>query len=69
MDSNTALEAAYPADRRSLRCEEAPCDGPAGAGILRVTRRASLIAALLLSLGLWAAIWAAVASLASVLLG
>ena len=69
MDSNTALEAAYSADCRSLREEEAPCDGSAGAGVLRVTRRASLIAALLLSFGLWAAIWAAVASLASVLLG
>jgi len=46
MDSNTALEAAYSADCRRLREEEAPFDGSAGAGVLRVTRRASLIAAL-----------------------
>jgi hypothetical protein len=36
---------------------------------LRLTRRASLIAALLLSIGLWAALWAAVAILASAVLG
>jgi len=46
MDSNTALEAAYSADCRRLREEEAAFDGSAGAGVLRVTRRASLIAAL-----------------------
>lgn len=69
MDRDTALESAYPTDRRSPRDEEGPTDGSAAEMFSRLTRRASLLVALLLSLGLWAAIWAAVASLASAIMG
>jgi hypothetical protein len=62
-NSNIALKSAYPTDGRSIRDEELLADEAV------LTRRASLIVALLLSLGLWAAIWAVVASLASLMLG
>lgn len=65
VDSNTASERAYSADRQSLRQEASPFDRPPGEAGLRLSERASLIAVLLVSLGLWAAIWAAVAALVS----
>jgi hypothetical protein len=52
-----------------LRRELPTSDGLAEATVLCLTRRGSLMLALLLSLGLWAAIWAAVASLTSAILG
>lgn len=68
MGSNVASKPAYFSDDSGPQ-PEALSDGPAGMAGLRLSRRASLIAAVMLSLGLWAAIWAAVASVASAMLG
>ena len=69
MESNAALKSSYISNGRNLHDEAPRLDGSVGGSGMRLTRRASLILALLFSLGLWAAIWAAVTSLASAIFG
>jgi hypothetical protein len=69
MDIKIASGSACFADRTSLQEQASSLRHSAGTIILRFSKRASIVAALLLSLGLWAVIWAVVASLASAILG
>jgi hypothetical protein len=80
MSSHLAAHSNYPADRRGshdgTNLHEGSAglpanlhEGSAGLPAPRLTRRASLMLALVLSLTLWTAIWAAVGLFASVVLG
>jgi hypothetical protein len=65
MNSHLVAHSDYSVDRRGNHDETTLRDGSAGLAARRLTRRASLMLALLLSLVLWTAI----GSLASVVLG
>ena len=69
MNSHLAAHSNYSADRRSSHHETTLRDGLVGLTTPRLTRRASLMLALLSSLALWTAIWAAIGLFASVVLG